>query len=70
MGISGGICYQDDNDIKEALALSGRIFGFNTSIKEVQKDGDLLEISNSVCELAEVRFVLKIKETPINKRFI
>lgn len=41
--------------MKEALILSGRLFGFNTTTKEIQNDGDILEISRSVCELAEVR---------------
>ncbi|CAH0586965.1 unnamed protein product [Chrysodeixis includens] len=49
----GGIFYEDSQDMKVALEVSAKLFNFKTSVKEISKRGEILEVSQRVCELAE-----------------
>ncbi|KAG6450834.1 hypothetical protein O3G_MSEX006792 [Manduca sexta] len=49
----GGIFYKDAEDMQVALKISAKMYNYTTSIKEVSKRGEILEISKLVCELAK-----------------
>ncbi|XP_026733766.1 glutamate receptor ionotropic, kainate 3-like isoform X1 [Trichoplusia ni] len=49
----GGIFYEDSPDMKVALEVAAKLFNFKTSVKEISKRGEVLEVSQYVCELAE-----------------
>ncbi|KAL0880160.1 hypothetical protein ABMA27_002631 [Loxostege sticticalis] len=49
----GGIFYEDAEDLKVAFALSAKMLNFTPSIREVSKRGEILEVRQHVCSLAE-----------------
>lgn len=46
--------------MKVALEVAAKLFNFKTSVKEISKRGEVLEVSQYVCELAEVIMIFII----------
>ncbi|CAK1585397.1 unnamed protein product [Parnassius mnemosyne] len=49
----GGIFYSDSEDLKAALVVSAKMYDFNVSMREVPRNGQILDLNGVVCELAE-----------------
>ncbi|KPJ19819.1 Glutamate receptor, ionotropic kainate 2 [Papilio machaon] len=48
-----GIFYTDSEELKAALSVSAKLYNFEISIKEIARNGTILELNRHVCELAE-----------------
>ncbi|XP_049872669.1 glutamate receptor ionotropic, kainate 3-like [Pectinophora gossypiella] len=52
--VIGGLFYEDEaEDLAVALELSAELYNFTTSVKQVSRRGQILEISEHVCALAK-----------------